>query len=240
MATDRPDQTESAVLVPPGLVQLEVGGTHVFDRAGGGPAWRASNVGGALLRVGLADPVEARFGFAGWQRERVDGATATSGFGDLALGTKIRIRDGLGLSPAVAVIGNVMIPVGDPDFRADGVDPSIRVAVAHDLGGGFSVGYNLGALWTTVPGDAGDESLETSLLYTATIGRQLLPALGAFVEAYGVHGLANGAGSWLAVDAGVTIPVRVNLQFDLSAGAGVSEAASDWFLSAGLSVRAPR
>jgi len=240
MATDRPDQTESAVLVPRGLFQLEAGGMHVFDRDGGAPAMRVSTLGGALLRVGITDPVELRVGFAGWQRASADGAGARSGLGDLSVGTKVRVARGAGLSPAVAVVGGIVIPAGDRAFRADGVDPSLRVTVAHDLGGGFGLGYNAGAFWTTVPDATGGETLETSLLYTVALGRQLLPALAAFVEAFGVHGLADGAGSWAALDGGVTVPVLINLQFDLSAGVGLSEGASDWFVSAGFAVRVPR
>jgi hypothetical protein len=240
MITDRPDQTESAQLVPRGLFQLEAGGLHAFDRDGADPALRHSNVGGALLRIGVADPVELRLGFAGWERASVEGGSAASGFGDLAVGTKVRMANGAGLSPAIAVIGGILIPVGDRDFRAAGVDPSVRVSVAHELGGGFGLGYNAGASWTTVTDVAGDESVETALLYTVALGRELLPRLAGFVEVFGVHGLAGGAGSWLALDGGVTVPIRVNLQLDLSGGVGLSEGAADWFVSAGVAVRVPR
>jgi hypothetical protein len=240
MVTDRPDQTESAEVVPRGFLQLELGGLHAFDRDGAGPARRLSNVGGALLRIGVLEPVELRLGLAGWQRASVEGGEAASGFGDLDLGAKLRLARGAGLSPAIAVMGDIVVPVGHRDFRAGGVDPSVRLAVAHDLGGGSSLGYNAGAFWTTVAGAAGDESLETSLLYTIALGRQILPKLAAFVEAFGVHGLADGAGSWLALDGGITVPIQVNLQLDLSGGVGLSDAAEDWFVSAGVALRVPR
>lgn len=240
MVTDRPDQTESSQLVPRGLFQVEVGGVHTFDDAAAAPAVRVSSIGGALLRIGVADPFELRVGFAGWHRESTAGLDAATGLGDLTLGAKVPLARGAGRSPTIALIGGIVVPVGDEPFRSEGVDPSVRIAVAHDLGGAFSLAYNAGAFWTTVPVGANDESLETSLLYTVAIGRELLPRLAAFVEAFGVHGLADGVPSWLALDGGVTVPVRVNLQFDLSAGIGVSDAAADWFVSAGFAVRAPR
>jgi len=240
MTTDRPDQTESALLVPRGLFQLEVGGVHAFDRGQMAPAVRLSSIGGALLRIGVADPFELRVGFAGWQRESTEGFDAATGFGDLTVGAKVPITRGGGLSPTVAMIGGIVVPVGGEAFRAEGVDPSVRIAVAHDLGQGFSLGYNAGAFWTTVPRGSRGESFETSLLYTVALGRELLPNLAAFVETFGVHGLADGTPSWLALDGGITVPVQVNLQFDLSAGVGVSDAAADWFVSAGLAVRVPR
>lgn len=240
MVTDRPDQTESSEVVPRGFFQLELGGQHASHREGTNPAMRLSNVGGALLRIGVLEPVELRVGFAGWHHASTEGGNTLSGLGDLEVGTKVQIANGSGLSPVIAVMGGLLVPVGDRDFRAGGVDPSVRVSVAHDLGGGWGVGYNAGAFWTTVAGTAGDESLETSLLYTVALGRQILPKLAAFVEAFGEHGLADGAGSWVALDGGITVPLQVNLQLDLSGGVGLSDAASDWFVSAGVAVRVPR
>lgn len=240
MVTDRPDQTESAQLVGRGLFQLEAGGTHVVEGNGSAAALRLSNVGGALLRIGVFDPAELRLGFVGWQHASSEGGTAASGFGDLAVGTKVRIAHGEGLSPAIALIGGILIPVGDADFRADGVDPTVRLALAHDLGGGYGLGYNAGAAWTTATDANGAETTETGLIYSIALGRELLPRLAAFIEAYGVQGVTGDAGSWLALDGGVTVPLRVNLQLDVSGGVGLSAGAADWFLSAGFAVRVPR
>jgi len=240
MVTDRPDQTESAQLVGRGFFQLEAGGAHFFEREGSTAATRLSNVGGALLRIGVFDPAELRLGFVGWQHVTTEGEAAATGFGDLAVGAKVRIAHGEGVSPAVALIGGILIPVGDEDFRAGGVDPLVRVALAHDLGGGFNLGYNAGAAWTTATDVAGNETTETGLIYTIALGRELLPHLAAFVEAFGVQGVAGDAGSWVALDGGVTVPLRVNFQLDVSGGVGLSAGAADWFLSAGFAVRVPR
>ena len=240
MVTDRPDQTESAAVVPRGFFQLEAGGLHAFDRAGTDPAVRFSTVGGALLRIGVLDPVELRLGFDGWQHASTEGGGSVAGPGDLELGAKVRLANGAGFSPAVAVMGGILLPVGHADFRAGGVDPSVRVSLAHELGGGVGLGYNAGAFWTTVEGAGGDESLEASLLYSIVLGRELVPRLAAFIEAFGVHGLGEGGGSWVALDGGVTVPIRVNVQLDLSGGVGLSPGAEDWFLSAGFALRVPR
>lgn len=240
LVTDRPDQTESAVVVPRGVVQLELGGAHAFDGSGADAATRLVNLGSALLRIGVAPPLELRIGFAGWHRAAPEGAPALHGFGDLDVGAKLVVAEGAGLSPAVALIGSLTIPTGHEAFRASGPDPSFRAALAHELPGDIGLGYNLGALWTTETDLAGRESLRTDLLYTLTLGRGLTDRLGGFVEGFGLLGVGDGRPSWHALDAGFTFALRANLQLDTSAGVGLSDAAEDWFVGAGLSLRIPR
>jgi hypothetical protein len=233
LITDRPDQTESAVVVPRGAFQLEVGGTHSDAGA------RTTNLGGALLRVGVAAPVEFRLGFAGWHVLAQDPANL-SGFGDLDVGAKVVLTPGNGPSPAVAILGYVTLPVGHEAFGAGGLDPHVRAALAHELPGGFGLGYNVGATWTTETDQTGAESLRTDAIYTVTLGRSLAERLGAFVEGFGVWGLSAGRDSWHALDAGLTYALRPNLQLDVAAGLGLSDAAENWFVGGGISVRLPR
>src|SRR5262245_41499031 len=82
LVTDRPDQTESAVVVPAGTLQIELGlGT------GGGDGGDVLEVPGTLLRYGLSKRFEARLAWPGWIRN--DGAgEEVSGLGDPELGAK--------------------------------------------------------------------------------------------------------------------------------------------------------
>ncbi len=245
IATDRPDQTESAFLVPRGLVQFELGAVYSEEGGSNGPpdsgaAVRGLNVGNALLRMGVLEQVELRLGFVGWQRVSGDGIAAFNGFGDLAAGAKLALVRGAGAVPTVALLGMVTLPVGDAAFRADGIDPFLKAAFAQDLGSGFGLGYNLGAIWTTETDGTGDERLRTDVAYSVAIGRSLTDRLAAFVEAYGIVGVSAGRASWQALDGGVAFALRPNVQLDLSAGVGLNEAATDWFLSGGVSVRVPR
>jgi hypothetical protein len=50
LVTDRPDQTESPVVVPRGMVQFEAGGLYEVANAGAG---RVTSVASLLVRAGL-------------------------------------------------------------------------------------------------------------------------------------------------------------------------------------------
>ena len=57
MVTDRPDATESAITVAPGVFQLEFG--YTFGEI---ESVSVHNLGEVLLRVGVADMLELRLG----------------------------------------------------------------------------------------------------------------------------------------------------------------------------------
>ena len=61
LVTDRPDQTESSVVVPPGYVQLETGWTFSHNKADG-IRNETHEFPGTLLRIGVLDRVEFRLG----------------------------------------------------------------------------------------------------------------------------------------------------------------------------------
>lgn len=239
LITDRPDQTESAVVVPRGTVQLELGAVHAFDEHTPSSGERVVNLGTALLRVGVAPAFELRVGFAGWLRASADATPAVHGLGDVDLGAKLALRRGERAGPAIAVLGAVTLPTGHDAFGAAGPDPEVRLAVSHDLSG-FGLGCNLGSAWTTVTDSTGGESLRTDLRYTAVLGRSLGARVGAFVEGFGSLAVSDGEPSWHALDAGLTLALRDNLQLDLAGGLGLTRAAEDWFVGAGVSVRVPR
>lgn len=240
LVTDRPDQTESAAVVPRGTFQLEFGAMHAFDEPAPSAATRLMSLGAALLRVGLAPPLELRLGFAGWHRATAEAGPTEHGLGDLDFGAKAVLHRGTGPVPSVALLGTVTLPTGHEAFRASGPDPEVRLAVSQELPAGFGLGYNVAAAWTTEADAAGDESFRTDLLYTAVLGRALTDRVAAFVEGFGSLVVSEGGSSWHALDAGLTLALRTNLQLDLSGGLGLSDAAEDWFVGAGVSVRMPR
>lgn len=239
MITDRPDQTESAQVVPVGSVQVEVGWTRTRNDDGGVETTEDAST-QVLTRISLAAAVELRLGFAGFldQTERTTlGTSRDAGAGDVSLGTKLVLWDRDGWIPQAACLAELGLPTGS--VSGERVEPSVRLCLAQTAGE-FAIGANVGVDWETDEGASGDHSTVGSLLYTFALARGLTPQLGAFVELYGDVGLSRPGGPRHAADGGVTYLLSPNLQLDLSAGFGISSAADDWFLGCGFSLRWPQ
>jgi hypothetical protein len=70
------------------------------------------------------------------------------------------------------------------------------------------------------------------------LGLTISDRLGSFVEYYGV--IEERAADQHSVDGGVTFLLSEDLQLDISAGAGLNDAAPDFFVAAGVAWRLPR
>jgi hypothetical protein len=234
MVTDRPDQTESPLAVAPGYVQLELGWTYVESGS-----VRLHSIPGTVARIGLVSGWEARLGFAGW-RHLEDGSQVTEGAGPLGVGVKGELLRGEGLKPAVALLGEALLPTAADGLGPTRVDPIVRLSLAHELGEVVSLGYNLGVAWLSERRETGESRTFSQGLYTVSLGFALGQRVGAFAEAFGTVPLSETSVAAHLLDGGFTLLVLPNLQFDLSAGVGLDGDADDWFMGAGVSLRLPR
>lgn len=242
LVTDRPDQTESALVVPAGSVQVEVGATYIRDDVDGirTEAWE---VPGTLVRVGLSERFELRIGWSGWVDAEQSGRGLRhtfDGSGDAELGGKVAFGSWGEEGPEVALLFGTSVPVGDDDLTSDAWDPSFRLSVAHALPGGVDLGWNLGMAWATEGAGSGGEHTLSEAIYTVAVGFEVSERVGAFVELYGAFGGSAGGAPRHALDGGLTFALRDHLQLDVAAGVGLSDAAEDSFVGIGLSYRWPR
>jgi len=241
LVTDRPDQTESSETVRPGYVQFEFGWTHAEDDEAIDVT--SDSLPETLVRVGLADHVELRFGFGGYVWEEVDGPGATSvtsdGAADLDIGLKWKLWEEAGWTPKTAVIAGTTLPTGAGAMSSERFDPSLRLACEHTLTEVLGLGYNVAANWASEEDAVGDRDTKASVAYTVVLGVALTNELGTFVEFFGeaLTGQGKPANS---IDGGFTYALADNLQIDVLGGVGVSEAADDWFFGAGLVWRLPQ
>lgn len=228
MVTDRPDQTESATVVPRGLFQVETG--YLFTRDGGVDAHAAP---GTLFRIGLGGRTELRLGHAGLVG-RPDGR----GAGDSAIGAKVNLVPRADdRRPEIALLGALSLPTGTPGFSSGGADAAFLAAFAHALGPRLSLGWNAGAAWESSPDQPGRDAF---LVYSLAFGVGLTDRLGVFLETFGDRRIGGAASTAAAVDAGLTLLLTDVLQFDVSAGRGLQGPADDMFVGTGLSFRWPR
>jgi hypothetical protein len=241
--TDRPDQTESASVVPRGLVQIEAGYVYTRLNPDEGVVSEISQIPATLIRYGLTETFELRFDWAGYiSEERQTGSVDedSSGSGNTALGVKVSLREEQGAAPQLAILVNFIMPTGKKGFRTERIDPSVRVLGAHTLSERLSLGWNAGVTMFTIedPGLELDSFAAGS--YTAALGIGISDRWGSFVEFFGLIPFSGPPGNEHGFDGGFTLLARNNLQFDVYAGFGLSDRAIDRFGGIGLSVRLPR
>ncbi len=227
LVTDRPDRTESATVVPRGLLQVETG--YQFTREGGVDSFAAP---GTLFRIGLGGRTELRLGHAG-----VVGAEGRRGAGDSEVGAKVNLLRADGRRPELAIVGGLSLPTGDSRFSSDGADPSFLVAVAHELAPRLALGYNAGAAWASSPDAPGRDAF---VVYSLALGIGVTERLGAFVEVFGDRQVAAEVATSVSADGGLTLLLTDVLQLDVAVGRGLRGPADDLFVGAGLSFRLPR
>ncbi|HEX5044689.1 MAG TPA: transporter [Candidatus Polarisedimenticolaceae bacterium] len=230
LVTDRPDQTESAVVVPRHAVQVETGAIVERD-----DEVEVLGLPGTLVRYGLSPRLELRLAWPGWVRVE-SGSDAVDGLADPEIGMKLALSS----KRELALLAHLSLPAGDEDVGAPDPAPAVRLSAAHDLGERVGFGWNLGVETGTQQVDDGSTRLLARWIYTASLGYAPSDAWGTFVEVFGDLPASDPAPAAHSLDGGVTWLLRSNLQLDLAAGIGLTDGAPDRFATAGLSLRFPR
>jgi len=234
MVTDRPDQTESAWVVPKGYVQLEAGYFHSSDELD------SDAFPELLVRIGLLRKLELRVNYQGYQWQEQPGGESDSGWGNGGLAVKYEFAEGHGVRPAVGLLVGATIPAGGAKFTTGRPDPSVLLLMAHELSSRLSLGYNAGVVWSTTEDPPGERDTLASFRWTAALGISATKKLGTFVELFGRSPFNDERPAEASFDAGVGYLLKPNLQLDAAVGVGLNDAAQDWFLTVGLSHRWPR
>lgn len=234
IVTDRPDQTESSVLVPKGFLQVETGAFfEEVDKDGIKHKSKTFNT--TLLRYGLLENLEFRLGFSFTEINRelnnMKLNDMASGFSPLALGVKIGVTEEKGFLPEIAFLSHVNFPfLASTDFKTKSTGIDFRFSFAHTIGEKSSLGYNLGMAW--------DGYVTTAnFVYTIAYGYSISDKVGTFLEIYG--DLPEDSYFNHFWDAGFTYLIDNNFQLDISTGTGITQKIQDIYISAGISFRIP-
>jgi hypothetical protein len=222
LQTDRPDFTETAVVVPRGSLQVESGFT--WERRHRARSFDAPEL---LLRAGLLRRTELRLELPGYSR--VTGAGRAAGFSDGAVGFKQQLGP-TASGFEVALIPVVSLPTGASSLTSGAPDPAIGLAWARDLGPGWSLGGLFDFSWPTEA-----DGRNPTTFATLSLGRELGGPWGAFLE-YAAEIPHRGGGSHL-LHHGYTYALGTQAQLDLHLGVGLSAAAPRFFIGAGYSRR---
>ncbi|WP_462317472.1 transporter [Marinilabilia sp.] len=225
LVTDRPDMTESTVSVGPGFMQIESGFHYESDEVAGIKSIYR-NFNSTLLRYGLVDGLEFRFGL-GYSSFSMPGDTE-SGFEPLSFGFKYEMFEQSGIIPEMAVL-NTLVPdvTGSSAFQADAWQGEILGAMAWGLGD-FGLGANIGVAFD---GNANGAAFP----YSMALGIPVGSSIGGFVEVFGL--LAEDAGPMHSGNVGLTWLLNPDFQMDAYTGFGLNDRAVDWSAGFGLSYR---
>ena len=233
LVTDRPDFTEASSTVGRGVAQLEFGYTYTFDD-GGTTSTKSHSFPEPLLRYGvLADWLEMRIGWNYSDEE--SGGVSASGSEDLYLGFKVGMTPQDGFLPEMALIPQMTVPTGADAFSANEVLPGLNWIY------GWEINDFLSTAGSTQFNRALDET--TGDTYTEwaqswTIAYSLTEKVGAYTEYFGFYPTsADTASPEHYFNGGFTYLISNDVQWDIRAGTGLNDAADDYFVGTGLSIR---
>ncbi|HOI30622.1 MAG TPA: transporter [Melioribacteraceae bacterium] len=235
LSTDRPDQTESAQVVPLNSIQIEIG--FLFQKQ----SLIENNVrienqnlilGSTLVRYGLSESVELRFGaeyFSG--RSKIDEVESSiKGVQGVYFGSKFHFRKDQDLITNASLLVNFNLPHGNQMLRPERFESGIALCLEQKLNSRIDLGFNFGFT---------DESKINRLIYfySASLGFNLNERIGFFIELYGdLNGNLN---NYYNLDAGIKFLQKENIQIDFSAGTRLIHDKTEWFGSLGFSLRLP-
>ena len=222
IVTDRPDVTESSIVVPKGSLQLENGVTWTTDQGN-----QSVDYSETLVRFGVSTRTELRLVIPNYLKD-VTGSNA-SGFDDIAVGVKQQLGPLWGHFD-LAVIAALSLPTGADRISSHGFDPFIKLPWSMDFAKGWSVGGMQSFFWNT---NAGRRNLvwEPTLM----VEKEISDPWSVFVEYVGDFAL-KGSSKQIA-HFGTTYRITPKQQVDFHFGFGVAHAPPDHFLAVGYSIR---
>ncbi len=226
LVTDRPDMTESAVSVAPGIWQIESGFHFEVDEMNGEKNF-SRNLNSTLIRYGIVPGLELRLG-VGYSSFSEPGSTV-EGFEPLSFGFKAELFSQSGARPKTAIL-NVVVPgsTGSSHFRSDSWSGTVLSAMSWELGEGLGLGANLGVAFE-------GQGAGALFPYSSSLGVSLGENLGGFVELFGL--LSEDSGPAHSGKIGLVYLLTPDFQVDAYVSKGLNDRAPDWFAGFGVSWR---
>lgn len=226
--TDRPDQTESAVLVPKKWVQFEMGFSKQVNSASENEFQHPT----LLSKYGISRRIEFRL--ITTIQTNTDFSNplikkTNTGLTPVEIGAKIALWEENKLLPKTSLIFHVGIPrLASAAYRADHLAPNFRFTMQHSLTKNIGLGYNAGAEWDGI-------NKEATWIYTFAPGINIGKKWYAYIEAFGFISKVNNPEH--SLDGGIAYYIKPDFKIDLSSGFGISKAAPDWYVAVGGSIR---
>ena len=205
--TDRPDQTESAVVVGEKKIQIESG---ILNQENSGGEKKLS-IPTNLFRYGISEKIELRLNLEHSDKKNY-------GIESVEIGSKINLNKNQNSLTKIALLSHLLLPKKEENLGIMNL-----ISISHDQIKNLSIGYNLG--YTHFMNQSG------FLKYSIALGTGLSEKIGFFIETYGE--IEKSEIPISNFDSGFTYLVRDNLQIDVSFGLGINNQMN--FQSIGIS-----
>jgi hypothetical protein len=223
IATDRPQITNSSIVVPCGSVQLENGIEET-----GNEGQRSFDLPETSVRVGIAGKAELRFGVPNYFYNDDTASGFADGFGDLTLGLKRQLGPAHGFD--VSLIPSLSLPTGANAISSHGYDAALQLPWSRSLSKNWTAAGQFAVMWPT-------ESGRHNLTGQASVffDRQLTQPWDAYFEYSGAF--PQRGGPQHTIDFGTAFKLSPHQQLDLHCGFALSAAVPDHTLGIGYSFR---
>ncbi|MDQ6757519.1 MAG: transporter [Bacteroidota bacterium] len=226
--TDRPDQTESAFLVPAKWLQFEAGFNFQKNSSHENEFLTPT----LLTKYGLSKRIELRLITTIRTSSTAlmpYGINNESGLDAAEVGAKISLFKEKKILPTTSFIFHIGVPAfSSVKFKPDKVAPNFRFTMQHTLSANTSLGYNLGCEWDGFTNDP-------AYIYTLTAGYTSAEKWYMYIEAFGA--IKKQILPEHTLDGGFAYYITNNFKIDLSSGFGITKAAPDWYMALGFSAR---
>ena len=211
LTSERPDQTESSLVLSKGHVQIETG-ISIEDSE--------SNI-NTLFRIGIIDGIEMRLNSNYLINDDISNLKKSS-FSDFEIGAKFKILDEDNNRIKIGFLTHLSVPTAPEIFSYNEYGLLSRLLVSHDIKNDSQIGYNLGYNKYN--------NYDGQFVYTLAYGMSL-GSFGVFFELFGDESSNH---SHLNFDSGITYLIDSDKQLDLSIGRGLNN--EMFYVSAGFSI----
>lgn len=227
--TDRPDQTESAFLVPKGWLQFEMG----FNKHGGNQYFPEERLLPTLLsKYGINKRIELRLITTVQSVKAYTPAKGNyweSGLQPVEVGAKLHIAQAKGWLPQTALIFHFALPkVASVSKRINRLAPNFRFTMQNSITDAMAIGYNLGAEWDGF-------SNTPAWIYTFAPGFKIGESWYGYIEAFG--SVMKNEKPQHSVDAGIAWYASDDVKIDFSGGKALNNYVQPWYMAVGISAR---
>jgi hypothetical protein len=223
IATDRPQITESSIVVPCGSLQFENG----FAETGAGDQ-HGLDLPETWIRFGMPGKGELRFAFPEYLTKDDTPLGFSSGASDIGVGYKQQFGPTYGFD--VSVIPSLSLPTGTNRISSGGYDPSLQIPWSRSLSKNWIAAGMFLIADPTEP--SGRNVTGGSTFY---FDRQITQPMDAWAEYSG--GFPERGGPEHILNFGACYKPSPHQQIDLHLSFGLSAAAPDYSVGLGYSVR---